>query len=177
MSISQACTGYVKTKDHGLMRRINKWRAPRWFRLWMICATRSGDGWLWYALLGAVWLLGGPIGARAIRTCSCAVATGVVTFLALKRTARRRRPCHLEPHIWSTVSPPDQFSFPSGHTTTAFAVAVPLGDLYSAWAPAMYFIAISIALSRVVLGMHFLSDVIAGAVIGGLLGYVFLALG
>jgi peptide/nickel transport system permease protein len=49
------------------MRRVNNWRAPRWIRLWMICATRGGDGWLWYAM-GFAILLGVPLGiVSAIR--------------------------------------------------------------------------------------------------------------
>jgi undecaprenyl-diphosphatase len=62
--------------------------------------------------------------------------------------------------------PPDQFSFPSGHTITAFAVAVTLGMFYPAMLPALLFCAFCIAASRVLLGMHFLSDVIVGALLG-----------
>ncbi len=70
---------------------------------------------------------------------------------------------------WATLLPPDQFSFPSGHTITAFASALSLGAFYPVLLPALIFCAISIAASRVLLGMHFLSDVLAGACIGGLL--------
>lgn len=65
--------------------------------------------------------------------------------------------------------PPDQFSFPSGHTITAFAVALPLGLAYHEMAAGLIFCALSIAISRILLGMHFLSDVLAGAAIGTLL--------
>ncbi len=83
----------------------------------------------------------------------------------------RKRPCALEPHCWATLLPPDQFSFPSGHTITAFAVAVSLGVSYPAIFPGLLFCAASVALSRILLGMHFLSDVIAGALLGASLGY------
>ena len=56
-------------------------------------------------------------------------------------------------------------------TITAFAVTIALGTFYPAMLIGLCFCAISVALSRIVLGMHFLSDVIAGAAIGGLLGY------
>jgi undecaprenyl-diphosphatase len=72
--------------------------------------------------------------------------------------------------------PPDRFSFPSGHTITAFAVALTLSAFYPSLLPGLLFCAGSIALSRILLGMHFLSDVIAGAVLGGLLGYASAAL-
>ena len=42
------------------MRRVNRWRAPRWIRVWMMCATRGGDGWLWYAMGAAVCCSEGP---------------------------------------------------------------------------------------------------------------------
>lgn len=48
---------YISTRDHRVMRRLNSWRAPRWVRLWMICATRGGDGWLWYAMSFAIFLI------------------------------------------------------------------------------------------------------------------------
>src|SRR4029079_17415842 len=89
----------------------------------------------------------------------------------LKRACNRKRPCALEPHCWATLLPPDQFSFPSGHTITAFSVAVSLGLFYPAMLIGLLFCALSVALSRILLGMHFLSDVLAGAALGSILGY------
>jgi undecaprenyl-diphosphatase len=100
-----------------------------------------------------------------------AVSFGIALFLKLKRAFGRKRPCALEPHCWATLLPPDQFSFPSGHTITAFAVAVSLGSFYPALFPGLLFCALSVALSRILLGMHFLSDVVAGGVLGAILGY------
>ena len=157
--------------DYYLMRSVNRWRAPRWMRLWMIAATRGGDGWLWYAMGLAVALFGGPERFEAVGSAALASGLGIGLFLKLKRTFKRRRPCALEPHCWATLLPPDQFSFPSGHTITAFAVTIALGAFYPVMLIGLLFCAISVALSRIVLGMHFLTDVMAGAAIGGLLGY------
>jgi len=77
----------------------------------------------------------------------------------------------MEPHSWATLLPPDQFSFPSGHTITAFSVAVSLATFYPVLLLGLLFCAFSVALSRILLGMHFLSDVLAGAAIGSALGY------
>ena len=49
MVFPQTMLEFISSRDHRLMRRLNSWRAPRWVRLWMIYATRGGDGWLWYA--------------------------------------------------------------------------------------------------------------------------------
>lgn len=161
---------YISARDHRLMRRVHNWSAPQWVRLWMICATRGGDGWLWYGVLAAVGLFGGDQRFPAIAAASLATGIGIVLFLWLKRFTGRRRPCAIEPHCWSTLLPPDHFSFPSGHTITAFAMATSISAFYPPLAPILYFGAGSIAVSRVVLGMHFASDVVAGAAIGALLG-------
>ena len=161
----------VEVGDHRLMRRVNRWRAPRWLRLWMIAATRGGDGWLWYAMGLVVALLGGPERFQALAASGIATGLGIALFLRLKKACGRKRPCALEPHCWATLLPPDQFSFPSGHTITAFAVTVSLGVYYPSMLPGLFFCAVSVALSRILLGMHFLSDVIAGGVIGAILGY------
>jgi undecaprenyl-diphosphatase len=137
----------------------------------MICATRGGDGWLWYVMALIVAFVGGPDRWVAIGACGMAAAAGTLLFLFLKRKTGRRRPCAIAPHCWATLLPPDQFSFPSGHTITAFAVAVPASLFYPSLAVGVYFCAVSIALSRILLGMHFLSDVVVGAALGGVLGY------
>src|SRR5260370_26827192 len=61
MTVTRTVWGFIERRDHRLMRRMNRWRAPRWIRYWMIAATRMGDGWLWYGL-GAMLLVygGGP---------------------------------------------------------------------------------------------------------------------
>jgi undecaprenyl-diphosphatase len=119
-----------------------------------------------------VALFGGPERFHALLAAALAVAAGIALFLELKRVFRRKRPCELEPHCWADLLPPDQFSFPSGHTITAFAVTAALAGFYPDMLPGLLFCAVSIAASRVVLGMHFLSDVIAGAVLGSTLGAV-----
>jgi undecaprenyl-diphosphatase len=137
----------------------------------MIYATRCGDGWLWYALGIVLIIFGGPQRFAAVGSAIVAVAISTLIFMLVKRASRRKRPCQLEPHCWSTVLPPDQFSFPSGHSITAFSIAMTVGSFYPQFQEALLVCAVSIAISRVVLGMHFLSDVIVGSGIGALLGY------
>jgi undecaprenyl-diphosphatase len=167
----QGMLNFIATRDHRLMRRVNRWSAPRWVRLWMICATRGGDGWLWYALLGVVLLFGDANRFAAVGAGMVAAGSGIAVFLSLKRLTGRKRPCQIEPHCWATLLPPDKFSFPSGHTITAFAVATPVALFYPSLAVGVLFCAFSIAASRILLGMHFLSDVLAGAVVGTCIGY------
>lgn len=155
----------IATGDHKLMRKVNKWPAPKWVRLAAIAATRAGDGWLWYLTGLTVLLFGGETRIAATAAAGSAAVVGVGLFVLLKKTGRKR-PCEIEPHCWARILPPDRFSFPSGHTITAFAVAVTLGLFYPALLAPLLFCAFCIALSRVLLGMHFLSDVLAGAALG-----------
>jgi len=162
---------WVSARDHRLMRRANRWTPPRWIRLWMVAATRGGDGWLWYGVGLLVVLEGGAERFRALLAAVLAVSAGIALFLSLKRACGRKRPCAMEAHSWATLLPPDQFSFPSGHTITAFAMALSLSVFYPPMLIGLLFCAFSVALSRILLGMHFLSDVVAGAALGSALGY------
>ena len=164
--------GLIMKSDHGLMRLANNWAAPRWLRIYAILSTRAGDGWLWYATGLAILLFGGQQRFQALGAAGTSSALSVLLFLWLKQFARRCRPCQIAPHCWATLLPPDQFSFPSGHTMTAFAIAIPLLLSYPALIVTLLFCAFSIAISRILLGMHFLSDVLAGASIGAGLGYL-----
>lgn len=162
---------HLSRPDRILMQRLNRWRPPRWFRVWMLAATRAGDGWLWWCCAIAVLATRDAASYAALGAAASAVVCGVCIFKVLKRTVGRQRPCAIEPHCWATVLPPDQFSFPSGHSITAFAVAVSLGTFYPAALPVLIFCAASVAASRVVLSMHYLSDVVIGSGLGAAIGY------
>jgi undecaprenyl-diphosphatase len=158
--------------DHRVMRRVNRWNAPRWVRWWMLLATRAGDGWLW-GLIGIAVLCSDAITrVLALAAAGSAVAVGVVVFHCAKRAFRRKRPRDIEPHCWAQINTRDVFSFPSGHSTTAFAVAVSLGSFYPEAMLVLLVIATNIAVSRVVIGMHFMTDVLVGSGLGACLGYV-----
>jgi undecaprenyl-diphosphatase len=164
--------GLITRGDYSVMHRANNWVAPRWVRLYAVGATLGGDGWLWYAMGLAILLFGGEARFAALGAAGLSSMLSILLFLRLKRLTGRRRPCQIEPHCWATLLPPDQFSFPSGHTMTAFAVATPLSLFYPDLTIGLLFCALSIAMSRILLGMHFLSDVVAGALIGTGLGYL-----
>jgi len=165
--VTRAMLAFIVHRDERLMRRVNRWPAPRWVRVWMMAATRGGDGWLWYAMGLVILAFGGTERFRALGAAILAEGVGIALFLTLKKATGRRRPCaHGEPHCWAELLPPDQFSFPSGHTITAFAVAVSLSLFYPGLTIGLLFCAASVAASRILLGMHFVSDVVAGAIIG-----------
>jgi len=119
MTVARAVWEQIQSNDYRLMRRVHRWRAPRWFRILMIAATRGGDGWLWYTLGLILLLFGGEQRFAAIGAGASSAAAGIFLFRVLKRTSRRKRPCEIEPHCWSSILPPDNIPFlraiPSPH--------------------------------------------------------------
>lgn len=160
----------IAAGDRRIMLRVNRWRAPLWIRKWMLLATRGGDGWLWSTIGALILLFGGFRRFAALEAGFVSLGAGQLTFFVLKRLIGRERPCATETHCWSSLLPPDRFSFPSGHTITAFAITFSLGLYYPTLLAGLVFCALSVAASRVILGLHYLSDVLAGMVIGIAIG-------
>jgi len=161
----------IASGDQRLMRRVNRWRPPHWIRIWMILATRAGDGWLWYALGTLILAFGGAARFAAVAAAGISCGLGAALFFFLKRLTGRKRPCAIASHCWATLLPPDQFSFPSGHSISAFAFAVSIGHFEPSLLYGLLFCALSVAISRIMLGLHYLSDVVVGSLIGAGLGY------
>jgi undecaprenyl-diphosphatase len=136
----------------------------------MVFASRGGDGWLWSAVGMVLLLFGGPQRFQALGAGFVATGVSQLAFFVMKRLFGRERPCATESHCWATLLPPDRFSFPSGHTMTAFAIASSLGYWYPDLLAGLIFCAISVAASRVMLGLHYLSDVLAGILVGSAIG-------
>jgi undecaprenyl-diphosphatase len=134
----------------------------------LLVVSRLGDGVLWYVIVATLPWWGGPNGWK------CAlymVALGVVNFIfytALKQRIARPRPSVSCPGIRARCRALDEFSFPSGHTTHAVAFSLLLGHYYPALAWPLWTFTVLIAFSRVVLGLHFPSDVAVGAAIGAI---------
>lgn len=163
-------TTTLSRPDHALMRKVNNWEAPRWVQNWMVTATKFGDGYVWIFVSIALLLTGSPVRYRAVLAGMTAAFLTVVLFQQIKKLVGRKRPCHVQPHCWAQLLPPDQFSFPSGHTMTAFAFTYALEPFFPITFLPLLFIAINIAASRVLVGMHFLSDVLVGALLGFWIG-------
>jgi undecaprenyl-diphosphatase len=165
---------YVLASDDRLLDRVLEWRPPRWVRVWMLAATRLGDGWLWLAI-AALLAASGRQGLRVLSAGVISAGIANALLVCVKRRVRRPRPCErARPGSFETHPlgwfPSDRFSFPSGHALNAFAIgsvvalALPLVAI-----PVLVFAA-SVAASRVVLGLHWLSDVLVGSLVGSLIG-------
>lgn len=168
--------GSLAKHDRALAHQLTRWRPPRWMRWWMLCASRGGDGYLWGAVGIGLACFGGPSRLDAVASAGLAAGLGIVSFMGLKHCIRRPRPCTQWTHAWARIRARDEFSFPSGHSLTAFAVVTPLLWFYPDLRTLLLFCAFSVALSRLMLGLHFLSDVLAGSFLGALAGCFCLSL-
>ena len=111
-----------------------------------------------------------PLPLGTVLAAGCAVVASLLVAL-LKESFDRERPPLAHPEADALVPLPDSASFPSGHAATAFAAAAAVSALHPRLRVPLYGIAVLVALSRVYLGVHFLLDVIAGAILGAAIGY------
>ncbi|MDH2916425.1 MAG: phosphatase PAP2 family protein [Gallionella sp.] len=139
-------------------------------------ASRLGDGVFWYTLMIALLL---SYQAAALSAVLHMLAVGLVSTLIyklIKGKTLRPRPYNVYPAIVRVGKALDQFSFPSGHTMHAVAFSI----VAVAYFPALYWLVVPfatlVALSRPILGLHYPSDVIAGAALGAALAFGSLAL-
>jgi undecaprenyl-diphosphatase len=128
--------------------------------------SRLGDGVLWYSILFIMPFWYGLYGlwVSLITLCSCYLCMSF--YKSVKLHFVRERPFVTHKSITPYTLPLDRYSFPSGHTMNAMHCALVLSFLLPGWYAFMVFCVSGIALSRVILGMHYPSDVILGAVLG-----------
>ena len=138
---------------------------PALLRL-LVCTSRLGDAPAWLLLAALLPLLDTTHGAGLALQLVVLGSVNLALYLALKLGTRRMRPCQQCAGIRARMRPADRFSFPSGHTLHAVAFAALLAARYPLLALPLALFAVLVALSRVVLGLHYPSDVLAGALIG-----------
>lgn len=166
----------LAASDCGWCLRANRIGARHWIRGYFSVVSRLGDGVFWYLLMAALVLTDG---VRGLTASAHMAATGVVALLmykGLKRWTRRPRPFASDLRIRAWIAPLDEFSFPSGHTLHAVSFTLVAVAYYPALAWLLAPFAISVAASRVVLGLHYPSDVLAATAIGTALALLSVAM-
>lgn len=164
------CAPSSPTLDLRLCARANRWGARRFVGRVFAAISRLGDGVFWYTLMGVLALFGGRTGRLAAVHMAVTGILALVLYRALKGVTRRPRPFRSCPGVIAHVPPLDEFSFPSGHTLQAVSFTLVALAYFPVLMPLLIPFAVLVALSRVVLGLHYPSDVLAACVIGGGLG-------
>ena len=158
--------------DARLSNRMRVAEKPGALRTIAVIFAHSGDSWFWWIALLLLWFFGDPAWRQLDAVEFVGIGLLAVLVLIIKFMVRRQRPEGEWGGIYRNTDP---HSFPSGHAARAFFIAVIgaalgppwLGILLWIWAPL-------VALARVAMGVHYLSDVIAGTLLGILSALIFL---
>ncbi len=165
----------IDAAEYGLCCRLNRGAHRALPRRVFRIASRLGDGSVWYALILALPLL---YGAGAVKPAIAMAVTGllgVLSYTLLKRVFVRERPFITHHAISRGAAPLDRYSFPSGHTLHAVSFTWQACAHFPELAWVLLPLTALIAGSRVVLGLHYPTDVVAGATIGAALAELGLA--
>lgn len=140
-----------------------------WIRVLFVCASRLGDGPFWFALMLVLPLIFGLPGLQASAHMLLVGLCGLTIYKLIKRGTERPRPYSVDKAIRLGAAPLDQYSFPSGHTLHAVGFSLIALHYFPQLAWLLMPIAALIAASRVVLGLHYPTDVLCGGTIGAIL--------
>ena len=160
--------------DHlevNLCQAMNRMGHNRQIRLFFKAVSRLGDGVFWYTLGALLPLLYGIEGLAALLHIAVVGLVCLTLYSQLKNRLVRQRPFISFDAIQAHTAPLDLYSFPSGHTMNAVNFAVLFCLFFPVFAWLVIPFAVLVALSRVILGMHYPTDVLVGACLGTLLSY------
>lgn len=157
--------------DSNVCVAVNHTSQYRVIRDYFRVVSRLGDGVFWYGLMIAIFVAKGSESTLPVLHMSLAGLSGTLIYKWLKGKTLRPRPYAVHQDIWLTGTPLDKFSFPSGHTLHAVVFSVVAITYYPELSVIVIPFTAMVGLSRVVLGLHYPSDVLAGALIGGLIAW------
>lgn len=156
--------------DARLSQRLRVAEQPGQLRSLAIFFAHSGDSWFWGAALIVLWLLGKPFWKDWSVLEFVGIAVLAALVMAIKFSVRRRRPEGEWGGIYRNTDP---HSFPSGHAARAFLIAVIATGLGLTWLAVILWIwAPLVSLARVAMGVHYLSDIVAGMLVGLVMGLI-----
>lgn len=157
---TNVCLAFNHTSEYRIVRHL--------FRV----VSRLGDGVFWYALMGLLLATQGMTAVLPVLHMALAGLTGTLLYKWVKGKTLRPRPYQVRQDIRLTGMPLDKFSFPSGHTLHAVVFSFVALSYFPFLMPIVLPFAILVGISRVVLGLHYPSDVLAGALLGWTIAYL-----
>lgn len=166
----------LAAREHAWLERVNGVRLPDWAVALMRAASRLGDGVFWYALMASLLAWHGLAALPAVLHMVVAGLAGTLLYKWLKGATERPRPYQVCPTICCLTAPLDRFSFPSGHTLHAVVFSLVATAYYPALGWLVWPFTALVAASRLVLGLHYMSDVAVGALLGASVAVLALAL-
>jgi len=159
--------------DRSLSARLTLGEEARWRRRVAVVGAHLGDGLLWFVIGIIAFGLGDEATRHFVLRAAVPVITAGGVTAALKFLMRRGRPQEMA-GFYSTRY--DHYSFPSGHATRAACLAVVFSHQFPGWAVLFHASALLVVLCRVALGIHYISDALAGLAVGFLASWVILNL-
>jgi len=157
---------WINRFDSALCIKVSRTSQYRLIRYWFRLVSRLGDGVFWYTLMVAILLNQGRSGFLPVLHIALTGLVATLLYKWLKGKTLRPRPYEVHQDVWLSGKPLDKFSFPSGHTLHSVAFS----GITLAYFPMLAWLLIPftvmVGMSRVILGLHYPSDVLAGAVIG-----------
>jgi undecaprenyl-diphosphatase len=167
----------VDAFEHAWCLRLNRGCNVRLVRGLFSTVSRLGDGIFWYTLILLLPVVFGEAGLMPALRMAIVGGSGLALYKYLKSRLVRERPYISLAGIVAGTKALDRYSFPSGHTLHAVSFTVLATASFPELALLLIPFAILVAMSRVVLGLHYPSDVLAGAAIGaGLAGLSMIAM-
>lgn len=159
-------------RDREWARRLN--RASSYRSVFVVCrvCSRLADGVLWYALILALPLAAGSSGWQCALHMSLAGLASLSIYVLLKRGICRPRPYVTCTDIRQCGRELDRFSFPSGHTLHSVGFSLVLAYYFPLSTLVLIPFTLVVATSRIVLGLHYPSDVLGGALVGAAIGLI-----
>jgi undecaprenyl-diphosphatase len=150
--------------DARLSEKMRVAEKPGALRAMAVFFAHSGDSWFWWLALILLWFFSDPAWREWEVVEFFGIGVLAALVMAIKFLVRRRRPAGEWGKIYRNTDP---HSFPSGHAARAFMIAVVASALAPAWLAAILWVwAPLVAVARVAMGVHYVSDIVAGAALG-----------
>lgn len=159
----------INEADLALCLRLNRLSHIDGWRSTFRAVSRLGNGVFWYVLMLLLPVFHGAAAWPTVARMAAVGVVGLAIYKWLKQKTSRPRPCQVYAAITAAAPALDRFSFPSGHTLHATSLAMVCAAGFPELGILVYPFALAVGLSRPILGLHYPSDVLAGATIGALL--------